>query len=63
MLQLQKEGKTIIMVAHRMSIIDIADHIFVFRKGQVEESGSYQQLIQNKGRFSEMVQHQVAVPV
>lgn len=63
MLRLQKEGKTIIMVAHRMSIIDIADQIYVFRKGQVEESGSYQQLIQNKGRFSEMVQHQVGIPV
>lgn len=60
---LREEGKTVIMVAHRMSIIDIADHIIVFRKGEIEEAGSYKELLGKKGRFSEMVQHQMALQV
>ncbi|MBS2099756.1 peptidase domain-containing ABC transporter [Carboxylicivirga linearis] len=56
-LDLKKKGKTIIMVAHRMSTINIAEQILVFEKGKVIESGNYNDLISLNGRFFEMVQH------
>jgi len=57
-LDLKAEGKTIIMVAHRMSTIDIADDVFVFSKGQLIQSGSFEALKNDKeGRLYEMIQH------
>nr|WP_319399632.1 peptidase domain-containing ABC transporter [uncultured Carboxylicivirga sp.] len=56
-LDLKNQGKTIIMVAHRMSTINIAEQILVFAKGKIIESGNYKELIKQKGRFFEMVEH------
>ncbi len=57
-LELKQAGKTIIMVAHRMSVIDIADEVFVFGKGEVIQSGSVKELkADRKGRFYEMWKH------
>ncbi len=53
---LKEEGKTIIIVAHRMTAIDLADQIHVFEKGKIIESGTYQELLAYQGRFSEMIQ-------
>jgi len=57
-LDLKAEGKTIIMVAHRMSTIDIADEVFVFSKGNLIQSGTYDNLKNDEsGRFYEMMKH------
>lgn len=56
-LKLRDKGKTVVMVAHRLSTIDIADELFVFSKGRVLEHGTYDGLVEKKGRFYEMVQH------
>lgn len=57
-LKLKKEGKTIIMVAHRMSVIDIADEVFVFGKGNIIQSGTVANLKSDReGRFYEMWKH------
>ncbi len=57
-LELKEAGKTIIMVAHRMSVIDIADQVYVFGKGEVIQSGSVKALkADKKGRFHEMWKH------
>ncbi len=56
--ELKAQGKTIIMVAHRMSVIDIADEVFVFEKGKLIQSGAVAQLKKQKdGRFYEMLKH------
>jgi ATP-binding cassette subfamily B protein len=55
---LKKQGKTIVMVAHRLSTVDVSDKIVVFEKGRILESGNHQELIGKKGRYYEMVQHQ-----
>jgi ATP-binding cassette subfamily B protein len=55
---LKSEGKTIIMVAHRMSVIDIADEVFVFEKGRLIQAGVVNELKKQKGgRFYEMIKH------
>ncbi len=57
-LQLKKEGKTILMVAHRMSVINIADQVMVFSKGKLIQNGSVAELQADKnGRFYEMLLH------
>lgn len=42
---------TIIIVAHRLSTVRMADIIYVIENGSVYESGTYEELINNKGRF------------
>jgi ATP-binding cassette subfamily B protein len=57
-LNLKASGKTIVMVAHRMSVIDIADEVFVFGKGEIIQSGRVAALKADKeGRFYEMWKH------
>ncbi|KAF6176962.1 hypothetical protein GIB67_027762 [Kingdonia uniflora] len=52
-------GRTTIIISHRFSSLRNADSIAVFQSGQVVESGSHDQLIQNKyGPYSAMVQLQ-----
>lgn len=48
------KGKTVIMIAHRLSTVAHADRIFVLREGQISESGSFDQLMARKGLFGSM---------
>lgn len=47
-------GKTVIMVAHRLSSITNADCIYVLQNGRIAESGTYNSLIGQNGIFSKM---------
>ena len=47
-------GKTVIMIAHRLSSITDADCIYVLRDGEIEESGDYDGLIRKNGIFTRM---------
>lgn len=47
-------GKTVIMIAHRLSSITDADCIYVLRDGGIEESGNYNDLIRKNGIFTRM---------
>ncbi|MGG1612641.1 ABC transporter ATP-binding protein [Paenibacillus sp. FSL K6-2441] len=48
------KGKTIIMIAHRLSTVVHADRIFVVRKGTIVESGSHEELLQKNGYYKEL---------
>ncbi|MBN3197344.1 ABC transporter ATP-binding protein [Pectobacterium brasiliense] len=50
-------GKTVIMVAHRLSTIRDADQIVVFDRGRLSESGRYDVLLAAQGRYSELWRH------
>jgi ATP-binding cassette subfamily B protein len=48
-------GRTTILVAHRLSTLRDADRILVFDNGHIVEVGSYDELLQRGGVFTELV--------
>lgn len=42
---------TMLVVAHRLSTIQHADHIIVLSKGEILEEGNHQQLLEKRGRY------------
>ena len=53
--KLQKENNTtIISIAHRLTTLKNCDKIIVLNKGNIEESGKYNELIEQSGIFSDM---------
>ena len=50
------EGKTVIMIAHRLSTVAGADQIYVIENGRIAESGNRQELLKKGGIFSRMWQ-------
>ena len=48
---LAKEGKTIIIIAHRLSTVKHADTIIVLENGKMMESGTHDQLIHSDGIY------------
>ena len=52
------EGRTSVIVAHRLSTIQRADKIIVMHKGRVRETGSHQQLLAQRGIYWKLYQLQ-----
>lgn len=53
-LSVLSKGKTVIMIAHRVSSITKADCIYVLQDGRIAESGTHRKLIEKDGIFSHM---------
>lgn len=51
------EGRTTIIIAHRMSTIEKCDKIFVLEEGRLSEEGSFNDLKQRGGLFSKLSQN------
>uniref|UniRef100_A0A3Q2XXX6 ATP-binding cassette, sub-family B (MDR/TAP), member 4 n=2 Tax=Hippocampus comes TaxID=109280 RepID=A0A3Q2XXX6_HIPCM len=54
-----RQGRTCIVVAHRLSTIQNADRIAVFQGGEVVEQGTHQQLLAEKGVYHMLVTTQL----
>lgn len=54
------EGRTAVVVAHRLSTITDSDNILVLHKGEVIEQGTHTQLLQQGGRYAKLYQLQFA---
>jgi ATP-binding cassette subfamily B multidrug efflux pump len=52
------EGRTSVIVAHRLSTIQRADKIIVMHKGQVREVGNHQELLARRGIYYKLYQLQ-----
>jgi ATP-binding cassette subfamily B protein len=52
-------GRTVIVVAHRLSTVRNAHQIVVLNKGRIAEQGTHQQLIQHKGEYYSLVKNQL----
>ncbi|RJE75021.1 MULTISPECIES: ABC transporter ATP-binding protein [Reichenbachiella] len=55
------KGRTTFVIAHRLSTIKQADQILVIEGGQIEESGTHDQLIQKEGRYYELYTYQARI--
>eukprot|EP00178_Gracilaria_changii_P019664 TRINITY_DN56_c0_g1_i1.p1 TRINITY_DN56_c0_g1~~TRINITY_DN56_c0_g1_i1.p1 ORF type:complete len:1281 (-),score=235.98 TRINITY_DN56_c0_g1_i1:8334-12176(-) len=54
------QGRTTVLVAHRLSTIRNADVIAVIRKGVVVEVGNHEALMRKNGAYSKLVEHQIS---
>lgn len=48
------QGRTTLIVAHRLSAVRQADHIFVFEDGGISEQGSHQELLEQDGLYRKL---------
>ncbi|GGI28661.1 peptidase domain-containing ABC transporter [Pedobacter mendelii] len=53
------KGRTVVVVAHRLSTVKNADNIIVLNKGSIVEQGNHIQLTKNKGEYFQLVKNQL----
>ncbi len=53
------KGRTVIVVAHRLSTVKNADQIVVIDKGMIIESGTHTSLIEQKGAYFKLIKNQL----
>jgi len=53
------KGKTVVVVAHRLSTVKNADQIVVLEKGKIIEKGTHTELTKKKGAYYELVRNQL----
>lgn len=53
------KGRTVVVVAHRLSTVKNADNIVVLDKGQIIEQGTHAELSANKGEYYHLVRNQL----
>ncbi len=59
-IEILMKDRTSIAIAHRLSTIQHADHILVMDKGKIVESGTHDELLENKGYYERLYNYQFA---
>lgn len=54
----QQRGKTVIVIAHRLTALEEADMILVLQQGRVAEQGTHSSLIKEENWYAEMYRYQ-----
>ena len=52
------EGRTVFVIAHRLSTVINADKIVFLKKGKITEMGSHQELLKLNGDYAKLVELQ-----
>jgi ATP-binding cassette subfamily B protein len=55
------DGRTAVVIAHRLSTVRSADQILVIEDGQIAERGTHEELLERSGRYAELHHTQFAV--
>ena len=53
------KGRTVVVVAHRLSTVKNADQIVVIDSGKVVEKGTHTELIEKQGEYFNLVKNQL----
>ena len=53
------EGRTVVVIAHRLSTVKNADQIVVLHQGQIVEIGNHSSLVQQRGAYYQLVHNQL----
>ncbi|RYD64751.1 MAG: ATP-binding cassette domain-containing protein, partial [Verrucomicrobiaceae bacterium] len=53
------EGRTSLVIAHRLSTVRHADKILVFNHGKIVESGTHEELLEKNGTYKLLVETQL----
>jgi ATP-binding cassette subfamily B protein len=53
------EGKTVVVIAHRLSTVKNADNIVVLEKGEIVEQGTHDQLVRDEGYYYNLIKNQL----
>ena len=52
-------GKTVVVIAHRLSTVRNANQIVVLEKGEIAEKGTHKELVKMKGAYYNLVKDQL----
>jgi subfamily B ATP-binding cassette protein MsbA len=55
------EGRTVLMIAHRLSTVRKAHRIIVLENGKIKETGSHDELLTKKGAYHKLYQLQATI--
>jgi ATP-binding cassette, subfamily B, bacterial len=53
------KGKTVVIIAHRLSTVKHADQIVVLEHGRIAELGNHDSLVRKRGKYYELVKNQL----
>jgi ABC-type multidrug transport system fused ATPase/permease subunit len=54
------KGRTVLLIAHRLSSVRAADRIVVLEEGRIVEEGNHDELLERSGLYRELVEFQLA---
>jgi ABC-type multidrug transport system fused ATPase/permease subunit len=52
------EGRTVLVIAHRLSTVQSADQIVVMKSGRIAEKGTHNELLARGGAYSQLMSSQ-----
>lgn len=55
-------GRTVLVIAHRLSTVQSADSVAVISDGQIAESGTHEELLSLDGIYTALVRRQLQAP-
>ena len=58
-LKVMAAGRTLIIIAHRLSAVRAADRIITLERGRITETGTHAQLLSQRGRYASLYAKQM----